>query len=67
MVTTYETQVDENGETGLNEEANASKKTTEDEGNCWYYQYLKKIFFIHFCIANSIPNSCSSSMQYAGT
>ena len=35
MVTTYETRVDENGETGLNEEANASKKTTEDEGNCW--------------------------------
>ena len=34
MVTTYETQVDENGEPGLDEEANASKKTTEDEGNC---------------------------------
>ena len=34
MVTTYETQVDENGETGPNEEANASKKTTEGEGNC---------------------------------
>ncbi|CAH3045073.1 unnamed protein product [Porites lobata] len=33
MVTTYETQVDENGETGLNEEANASKKTTEEEGH----------------------------------
>ena len=62
MVTTYETQVDENGETGLNEEANASKKTTEDEGNCWYYQYLKKIFFIHFCIAHSIPNSCLNSI-----
>ncbi|XP_073234766.1 lipoxygenase homology domain-containing protein 1-like isoform X3 [Porites lutea] len=33
MVTTYETQVDENGEPGLNEEANASKKTTEGEGH----------------------------------
>ena len=35
MVTTYETQVDENGEPGVNEEANASKKITEDEGNYW--------------------------------
>lgn len=34
MVTTYETQIDENGEPGLNEEANAAKKTIEDEGNC---------------------------------